>query len=453
MGGVLKEGVPAGTIVLAACTGAAVAKQRQKKRLQRGALVCRAVKKGSVARSSAATLVEPSQMVDSGKEDSDSSAQRELCFVDKMTEAEERKLRQLQTEVAGMFAALKAEHPELKERGISFWGVDLESPGVARDIIFLKFLRAEEVDVSSAAKRLQDTLKFRIEESVDALVEAELPEHFRGHDEVNGCDVDGRPLLISHYGAMDNQKVFGNPDEFVRYRMKVMEDALGRLTFTAGAAEDLCQVHDYSGVNIFAKTSEVKKCVAEMTKTFTAHYPETKGKTLFVKFPTVFAKFFQAFSVFIPERTRKKFQILGEFDHQLLFSQIAPEFVPESLGGMYRAGEAHTVPGECTVVSVKAGSTSDVDLQEVMGPSAIAFEVRTCAKDVCCEVFFEPASGAESAKVELQGSSEPLKLTEESGIVAGRYEASEAGVLKCRFSHEGGWLQQQRVCVCRATVL
>ena len=47
------------------------------------------------------------------------------------------------------------------------------------------------------------------------------------------------------------------------------------------------------GVNLFVKTSEVKECIAEMTKVFSAHYPETKGKTLFVKFPSVFSKLFQ----------------------------------------------------------------------------------------------------------------------------------------------------------------
>merc|ERR1719272_2770216 len=101
-----------------------------------------------------------------------------------------------------------------------------------------------------------------------------------------------------------------------------MEKAINLLKWEPGAPEDLLQVHDYSGVPLLGHPPEVKQGVHAVSKVFGEHYPEMKGKTIFVNFPRVFSKLFAAFSVMIPERTRKKFLILGYGDFLPLFEHL-----------------------------------------------------------------------------------------------------------------------------------
>lgn len=367
-------------------------------------------------------------------------------------DAEAASLRVLRERLPALLAGVRGAggrvEPAAKEP-VRLWGVDLEAGGRAADALLLKFLRAEELQVEAAAERLAQTLRWRAEEGVDALAGEELPEHFRGHDEIGGTDLEGRPLLVSRYGGMDNEKVFGNPDAFVRYRVQVMEKAVAQLSLGQGAPENLCQIHDYSGVSLLFKSDEVKAGIAAMAKVFSAHYPETKGKTIFVKFPLLFSKMFQAFSFFIPEKTRKKFIILGETDQAMLFKHVSPEALPEDLGGM-RPATAGRPMGPCKVATVGPRSSAELRLLKVPGPCLVAWELRVCAREVAFELVFLPADGGEERAVGQSLPGEPLRAAE--GVLRGEYHAEEAGSLLCRFRNEQSWFQE-RLCLGRAECL
>lgn len=331
------------------------------------------------------------------------------------------------------------------------WGVDIDRPGESTDVVLLKYLRAEEQDVGSAAQRLEATLRFRAGEGISELAGAELQKHFRGHDTISGPDVDGRPIMISRYGGMDNQRVFGDLDAFVKYRLQIMEKAMAQLTFKKGAAEDLCQVHDYSGVPLLFKTSEIKAGITAMTKVFGDHYPETKGKTIFVNFPAVFATLFQTFSVFIPEKTRKKFIILSGSDHELLFQHIHAEMVPVALGGMLADTAIQYLSCPCRLVTVPARATEEIDVLQLAAPGQVRWELRVCSQEVAYQLTFHPSSssGVEEL-VSASGPGQPLRASD--GVVSGQYQAKEAGTLRCCFQNEGSWFRA-RTCICRAALL
>jgi len=374
-------------------------------------------------------------------------AERDFCYVHRMRSAEATLLAAFRDKLPSVTENVRKECKAAQTgKPLLLWGINIEASTTASDVVLLKFLRAEDLNVQSAADRLALTLKFRVEEGIEELAQSELPEHFQGHDQITGTDADGRPVIVSRFGNMDNNKVFGDPDAFTRYRLQVFEKALAKLPFQGGAAEDLCQVHDYSGVNLLFKSSEVKKGVAAMTKVFTAHYPETKGKTIFVNFPAVFSKLFQAFSYFIPERTRKKFQILGEADHPILFKQVSPELIPEALGGMLRGGAASN-SAPCGFVEIKPRSTAEVVLTEIRGAGAINWEMRACTGEVDYRLVFAPANG--DSEIDVSRSSPGKPLLGKDGIVSGEYNANSAGALRCQFTNRAAWLQA-RTCVFRA---
>jgi hypothetical protein len=332
------------------------------------------------------------------------------------------------------------------------WGVNLTEESAASNILLLKFLRAADMDIEAAATRLLETMKFRVEGDINALPGVQMLEHFQGHDSFGGRDVEGRPVMISRYGNMDNDLVFGNADEFVRYRLQMMEKAMAQLNFACGAAEDLCQIHDYSGVPLLFKSEEVKGSVSAMAKVLSAHYPETKGVTIFVKFPLAFAKLFQAFSSFIPEKTRKKFVILSDSDQGLLFKYIQPEFVPERLGGMMidqqQQQQQRLANVACHEVSVSPRSCTEVVLQEMPSAgAAIAWELRACSQDVDYEIVFVPHGEAPEVVVTMQ-----QRLAAKDGVVSGEYTSQEAGTLVCKFRNPKGWFQD-RLCLFRASAI
>merc|ERR1711924_483621 len=105
----------------------------------------------------------------------------------------------------------------------TIWQKDIQEQSSASDIILLKYIRAEELNLDKwangvgAVERLVATIVFRTECKIDALADAELPEYFLGHDSLSELDDEGRPIMISRFGGMDLPKVFGDTEAFVRY--------------------------------------------------------------------------------------------------------------------------------------------------------------------------------------------------------------------------------------------
>lgn len=363
-----------------------------------------------------------------------------------LNKEQETKLQDLKGRVPSIVKEAQRDCPGVWN-GAIMWGVDIEVAGYPQSVVLLKYLRAEEFDVDKAEKRIVQTLIWRAECQVDYLKEAELPKEFLGHDVIDGQDVDGRPLFLSRFGGMDLKAVFGDAEAFVRYRVKLMELAIDKLDFQPGQPEDLCQVHDYSGVPLSGFGGEVKDCVNIISKVFADHYPEFKGKTVFVNFPSVFTTLFAAFSVFLPERTKKKFVILGD-DPALYFEHIPPDTLPVNLGGMHEDG-GRKWKAKCQVVDVSRWSNAVAPGCEVQGPATIAWECRVCYRDIDVAIDFEPAS---DPKKVISVHKQAGRLSAADGLLSGEFRTTEAGTLQFRFGN-GFSLLSAKTALCRSEVV
>jgi hypothetical protein len=376
------------------------------------------------------------------------------CFLHSLGERERKLLTELRKRVPEVIEKAKEQSSEVADLSkFTIFGKDIEEQSDASDIILLKYIRAEELNLDKwtngvgAVERIVATLVFRTECQIDALTDAELPDYFLGHDTISDFDSDGRPIMISRFGQMDLAKVFGDAEAFVRYRAQLMEKAIRTLKFEPGAAEDLCQVHDYSGVPLVFHQPEVKAGVTAVSKVFGEHYPETKGKTIFVNFPSVFGKLWKAFSIVIPERTRSKFVILGQGDALSLFEHLSPEKVPEVLGGL-RKEPPSRLKGPAKVVTIKARDSAEVACAKADAPSKFCWELRVAGQyEIAYEVVFVPSGDGEEDV--LSRTEKGAYLRVEDGIVSGEYTAKEAGELRIRFRNEAAWFKG-RVCACRA---
>ena len=162
-------------------------------------------------------------------------------YLDDLSPAQAEALERLKAELPELLGELEGAAPSL-------WGVPLpggraDKPD-ALDIALLKFLRADDFAYDAARERLRKCLVWRAAAQIDGIAAQDLGlgAAFAGHDDVRGADRDGRPLVISRFGTMDVETVFGDAERFLLWRVQLMERAVAELAFERGAPETLCQV-------------------------------------------------------------------------------------------------------------------------------------------------------------------------------------------------------------------
>jgi phosphatidylinositol transfer protein SFH5 len=102
------------------------------------------------------------------------------------------------------------------------------------------------------------------------------------------------------YGIAAKQPkiTFGNTDDFIRWRVALMELTLQHLHLEKadkpipdyGQGPDpyqALQIHDYQSVSFFRQPTEIKTSSKKIIETFSAYYPETVSYKYFVNVPTI----------------------------------------------------------------------------------------------------------------------------------------------------------------------
>ena len=180
-------------------------------------------------------------------------------YLDDLSPTQAEALERLKTELPDVLSEL--------EGAPSLWGVPLpdgraDKPD-ALDIVLLKFLRADDFAYDTARERLRKCLVWRAAAQVDGIATQDLGlgAAFAGHDDVRGADRDGRPLVISRFGTMDVETVFGDAERFLLWRVQLMERAVAELPFERGAPETLCQVHDYADCAVLGQDQRIKDAI------------------------------------------------------------------------------------------------------------------------------------------------------------------------------------------------
>jgi hypothetical protein len=215
-----------------------------------------------------------------------------------------------------------------------------------------EFLRADSFALDTARERLRACLAWRAAADVDALgapgADLGLGAAFAGHDVLRGHDRDARPLVISRFGTMDVDRVFGDAEQFLLWRVQLMERAVAQLPLERGAPETLCQVHDYADCAVIGQDRRITEAIKLFSQCMGAYYPELKGKTLLINVPDVYAILFRAASAFMPSRTVAKFTLCGSAYHETLYGAVSPEHIPARYGGLRRDGDDATADAAAT---------------------------------------------------------------------------------------------------------
>ncbi|KAJ9612163.1 Non-classical phosphatidylinositol transfer protein (PITP) [Cladophialophora chaetospira] len=239
------------------------------------------------------------------------------------TKAEEKKdvpIAKATTPIQELWALASSHgHPEI-------WGVTLADPAshVPSQIVLQKYINAYDGDLAKSKETLTKTLDWRAKtKPLDLLKKQFNSNKFArlGYTTVYGDAESTNPevkevFTWSIYGGVkDLNETFGNLQEFIEWRVALMEGALQALgidkaTKPITAEYDpykILQVHDYKSISFLRQSPVVKAASTETIKVFAQNYPELLKEKFFVNVPAFMGFIYAFMKLFVAAKTIKKF--------------------------------------------------------------------------------------------------------------------------------------------------
>ncbi|KAJ5948970.1 Phosphatidylinositol transfer protein sfh5 [Penicillium verhagenii] len=203
------------------------------------------------------------------------------------------------------------------------WGVSLkDSEDIPTVNVLIKFLRANEGNVSTAEEQLRKALEWRKQTNPLELIQSGKysSSKFGGLGYLTTYEQNGRPLVFTWniYGAVkDANATFSDSDEFVKWRAALMELAVQDLNMKDATTVidydgekdpyQMIQVHDYMNVKFLRMDPSVRAATKKTIEVFSTAYPELLREKFFVNVPTIMGWMFSAMKLFLSRNTTRKF--------------------------------------------------------------------------------------------------------------------------------------------------
>ncbi|KAI5859555.1 CRAL/TRIO domain-containing protein [Durotheca rogersii] len=227
------------------------------------------------------------------------------------------------TPIQQLWATAKAHaHAEI-------WGVTLADPEthVPSQIVLQKYLNANDGDIVKAREQLTATLAWRAKMQPLELVKRSFSSaKFGGLGYVTtygetGQDANADPearevFTWNIYGGVKSmEETFGDLEEFMRWRVALMELAVQELSLASAtkpitASWDpykIFQVHDYRSISFLRPSPVVKAASTETIRVFATAYPELLKEKFFVNVPAIMGFMYGLIKLFVAPKTIKKF--------------------------------------------------------------------------------------------------------------------------------------------------
>ncbi|AEO60037.1 hypothetical protein MYCTH_2308841 [Thermothelomyces thermophilus ATCC 42464] len=236
------------------------------------------------------------------------------------TSEEKKESTPSETPIGQLWAAARASgHPEI-------WGVTLADPSshVPTRIVLQKYLNANDGDLAKAKDQLTKTLEWRAKTKPLELVKKVFSKaKFDGlgyvtrYQEDGSGEPEGKEVFTWNiYGGVKSiEETFGKLDEFLEWRVALMELALQELDIASATKEitaeydpyKIFQVHDYKSISFLRQSPQVKTASQETIKVFAQNYPELLKEKFFVNVPAIMGFIYTFMKLFVAPKTIKKF--------------------------------------------------------------------------------------------------------------------------------------------------
>ncbi|KAL1838029.1 hypothetical protein VTJ49DRAFT_3123 [Mycothermus thermophilus] len=255
------------------------------------------------------------------------------------------------TPIAQLWSLAKA-HGHLE-----IWGVILSDPDnhVPTRIILQKYLNANDGDLVKAKDQLSKTLEWRAKtKPLDLIKKVFSKAKFDGLGYVTKYVQEGSAEPVAKevftwniYGATKSiEDTFGKLDEFLEWRVALMELALQELDLSSATKPitadydpyKIFQVHDYKSISFLRQSPQVKAASTETIKVFAQNYPELLKEKFFVNVPAIMGFMYAFMKLFVAPKTIKKFHPMSngaKLAAEFADSKVAAlgEKLPSNYGG------------------------------------------------------------------------------------------------------------------------
>ncbi|KAM5574829.1 patellin-3-like [Rosa sericea] len=308
-------------------------------------------------------------------------------------EAEAPTAEEPKTEAEEAPAAPPVEPEEVYVFGIPILGDERS------DVILLKFLRARDYKVKDAFAMIKNTVKWRKEFGIDALLEEELGSHWEKVVFTHGVDKEGHSVCYNVFGEFQNKELYQNTftdeekrSKFIKWRIQFLEKSIRKFDFNPTGISTIVQVNDIkNSPGLFKR--EHNQVTNQALQLLQDNYPEFVAKQVFINVPWWYLAFNRMISPFLTQRTKSKFVFAGQSKSaETLFKYIAPEHVPVQYGGLSKEGECEfTTADPVTEVTVKPACKHTIEIP-VSESGVLVWEVRVLAWDVSYGAEFVPSA-------------------------------------------------------------
>ncbi|XP_050375887.1 patellin-3 [Argentina anserina] len=316
---------------------------------------------------------------------------------------------------------------------VSIWGVPLLKDDRS-DVILLKFLRARDFKVKDAFIMLRNTIHWRKQFGIDALVEEDLGDDLEKVVFMHGYDREGHPVCYNVFGEFQNkelyQKTFLDEEKrtkFLRWRVQFLERSIRKLDFRPGGVCTIFQVNDLKNSPGPAK-SELRLATKQALQLLQDNYPEFVAKQVFINAPWWYLAFYTLISPFLTQRTKSKFVFAGPAKSaDTLFRYISAEHVPIQYGGLSvdycECNPEFTIADPVAEVTIKPGTKKTVEII-IYEKCTIVWELRVVGWEVNYGAEFVPDSqGAYTLIIQ-----KPTKISpNDEPVMHHRFKVSELG--------------------------
>uniref|UniRef100_A0A5B7BGW4 Putative patellin-3 n=1 Tax=Davidia involucrata TaxID=16924 RepID=A0A5B7BGW4_DAVIN len=315
----------------------------------------------------------------------------------------------------------------------SIWGVPLLKDDRS-DVILLKFLRARDFKVKDAFVMLKNTIRWRKEFNIDALVDEDLGDDLEKVVFMHGFDKEGHPVCYNVYGEFQNkelyQKTFADEEKrlkFLRWRIQFLERSIRKLDFSPGGICTIFQVSDLKNSPGPGKR-ELRQATRQALQLLQDNYPEFVAKQVFINVPWWYLAFYTMISPFLTQRTKSKFVFAGPSKTaETLFKYITPEQVPIQYGGLSvdfcECNPEFSVDDPATEITVKPATKQTVEIQ-VNEKCIIVWELRVVSWEVSYSAEYVPS--AEGGYTVVIQKATKMTLIDEP-VVCNSFKISEIG--------------------------
>ncbi|KAI9073154.1 hypothetical protein K1719_044886 [Acacia pycnantha] len=313
---------------------------------------------------------------------------------------------------------------------VSIWGIPLLADDRS-DVILLKFLRARDFKVKDAFTMIKNTVRWRKEFGIDALVEEDLGNDWDKVVFTHGYDKEGHPVCYNVFGEFENKELYQNTfsdeekrQKFIRWRIQFLEKSVRKFDYSPTGISKIVQVNDLRNSPGLGKR-EHRQATNQALQLLQDNYPEFLAKQVFINVPWWYLAFSRMISPFLTQRTKSKFVFAGPSKSaETLFKYIAPEHVPVQYGGLSREGDYEfTTSDSVTEFTIKP-STKHIIEFPASEPSHLVWELRVVGWEVSYGAEFVP--NAEDRYTVIVQKSRKIGVSDET-IISNDFKIGEPG--------------------------